>query len=178
MKKRKKKVKKIKVKKAIMLFSGGLDSMLAVKLLQEQRVEVIALHFISPFFSKSVENEAKQLHVKLIEIDLGSDKNIKEFINMVRKPRFGYGTAINPCIDCKILILKKAKQLMKKTKADFIATGEVLNERPMSQTREKLGIIELETGLQGRILRPLSARLLDETEIEKKKIIFQLISKK
>ena len=87
---------------------------------------------------------------------------------MMRKPRFGYGSAVNPCIDCKILMLKKAKQIMKKEKADFIATGEVLNERPMSQTREKLGLIELESGLQGKILRPLSAKLLDETEVEKK----------
>ncbi len=154
--------------KAIVMFSGGLDSLLAVKILQEQNIKVIAIHFISSFFPKSARDSAKKLKVKLIEVDLSDDKHIKEFIEMTRKPRFGYGSAVNPCIDCKIMMLKKAKQVMEKEKADFIATGEVLNERPMSQTREKLGLIELESNLQSKLLRPLSARLLDETEVEKK----------
>ncbi len=157
--------------KAIVLFSGGLDSLLAVKLLQEQGIKVMGIHFISPLFSNSVEKEAKQLGIKVIEIDLSDEQNIKEFISMIRKPRFGYGTAVNPCIDCKILMLKIAKNIMKKEKANFIATGEVLDERPMSQTREKLGLIELEAELEGKILRPLSAKLLPETEPEKRGII-------
>jgi tRNA U34 2-thiouridine synthase MnmA/TrmU len=163
--------KRAKAIRAIVLFSGGLDSLLAVKLLQEQDIDVVALHFISPFFPKSVEEQAKQLQVQLIEIDLGNDKEIKDFLSMIRKPRFGYGTAINPCLDCKLLMLKKAKKIMQKLKADFIATGGVLNERPMSQTLEKFGMLELEAGLEGKILRPLSAKLLPETIPEKKKMV-------
>ena len=106
------KLKKVKKKiKAIAMFSGGLDSMLAVKLVQEQNIKVIGFHAISPLFPKNVEQEAKQLKIKVIEIDMGSEKNISDFINMIRNPRFGYGTAINPCIDCKMLMLKKAKEL-------------------------------------------------------------------
>ena len=146
MKKNKKKAK------AIVLFSGGLDSLLTVKILQEQKIDLVALHFISPFFPKSVKEQAEKLKVKLIEVDMGSEEQIKDFITTIRKPKFGYGAAINPCIDCKILMLKKAKQIMKEQGADFIATGDVLNERPMSQTREKLGIIDLEAELQGKIL--------------------------
>lgn len=168
----KSKKKKVKTKaKAIALFSGGLDSILAVKLIQEQRIEIIGFHAISPLFPKKVNEEAKQLKIKVIEIDMASEKNIIDFINIIRSPKFGFGSAINPCIDCKILMLKKAKEIMEKEKADFIVTGEVLGERPMSQTMEKLGLIELESGLEGKILRPLSARLLPETEPEKKGIV-------
>ncbi len=161
----------MKKAKAIVLFSGGLDSILAVKLLQEQKIEVIGIHFTSPMFCKPIVNEAKQLKIKIVEIDLCSETQIKEFISMIRKPRFGYGSAINPCVDCHLLMLRKAKQLMEKLKADFVATGEVLDERPMSQTREKLGLIELESGLHGKLLRPLSAKLLPETIPEQKKLV-------
>jgi len=92
----------------------------------------------------------------------------KDYIEVIKKPKYGYGSALNPCIDCRIFMLKKAKQMMKKEKADFVVTGEVLNERPMSQTKNNLILIEKESGLQGKILRPLSAKLLQETEAEKK----------
>jgi tRNA U34 2-thiouridine synthase MnmA/TrmU len=91
----------------------------------------------------------------------------REFIKIVRKPKHGYGKGLNPCIDCKILMLKEAKRYAEKVGAYFIVTGEVLGERPMSQHRRALEIIEREAGLKGRILRPLSARLLPETDVER-----------
>lgn len=164
-------MKKQKVK-AIVLLSGGLDSILAVKLLQKQSIEIIALNFISPFFSgKNAKEAAKQLKVKLITIDLGQGKNFYEYLNVINNPKHGYGSAINPCIDCHIFMLRKAKELMQKLKARFIATGEVLGERPMSQHANALKLIAKESGLQGKLLRPLSAKLLEETEVEKQGLV-------
>jgi tRNA U34 2-thiouridine synthase MnmA/TrmU len=153
-----------KIIRALVMFSGGLDSVLAAKILQNQNIEAIGINFYSPFFAgKNAESSAKQLGIKLIALPVG-----KSYIKMLKKPRYGYGSAINPCIDCKIFMLKKAKSLMKKYKAGFIATGEVLGERPMSQHSKALDIIEKESGLKGRLLRPLSAKLLAETIPEKK----------
>ncbi len=158
--------------KAIALLSGGLDSILAIKLLQKQGIKIIAINFSSPFFSKKNAIEAaRELKVKLINIDLSKNKNFQEYIKIIKKPKYGHGSAINPCIDCKIFMFKKARQVMKKEKADFIVTGEVLNERPMSQRKQALLLIEKESNLKGKILRPLSAKLLHETEAEKKKLI-------
>jgi len=158
--------------KALVLFSGGLDSILAARLLQEQGIEVIGINFSSHFFSKkNAIHFAKQLKIKLENIDLTKGKNFNQYLKIIEKPQQGYGSAINPCIDCKIFMLKKAKTLMRKHKADFIATGAVLNERPMSQTKKSLLLIEKESGLKGKLLRPLSAGLLLETIAEKKGII-------
>jgi len=158
--------------KCIALFSGGLDSILAAKLMMEQGIEVIGLNFSSPFFSgEKAVSAAKQLGIKLVTVDLGKDREFQEYMKMLRNPKHGYGSAVNPCIDCHAFMLKKAKAMMKKTGAEFIVTGEVLNERPMSQHFGALKIIEEESGLKGKLLRPLSAKLLPETDIEKKKII-------
>jgi len=92
-------------------------------------------------------------------------------MKIVIKPKHGHGSGMNPCIDCRIFLLKQAKQIMKKEKFDFIATGEVLNERPMSQHRRAMDIIDDETGLKGSLLRPLSAKLLPETVAEKEKLV-------
>jgi tRNA U34 2-thiouridine synthase MnmA/TrmU len=94
-----------------------------------------------------------------------------EYLKMVRKPKHGYGRNMNPCIDCKIFMLKKAKKYAKEIGASFIFTGEVLNERPMSQHSKAMKIIEEEAGLKGKLLRPLSARLLPETVMEKKGLV-------
>jgi tRNA U34 2-thiouridine synthase MnmA/TrmU len=94
-----------------------------------------------------------------------------EYLKMVRKPKHGYGRNMNPCIDCKIFMLKKAKKYAKEIGASFIFTGEVLNERPMSQHSKAMKIIEEEAGLKGKLLRPLSAKLLPETVIEKKGLV-------
>src|SRR3990170_4969821 len=109
---------------------------------------------------------AKQLGVPLKVVSVGN-----EYLKMVRKPKHGYGRNINPCIDCRIFMVRKAKKYAKEIGASFIFTGEVLDERPMSQHYRAMKIIEEESGLKGRILRPLSAMLLPETEIEKKGLV-------
>lgn len=155
--------------KALVLFSGGLDSILAIKLLQEQGINVIAYHFTSPVLTENLVNikkTANELKVKLIIEEAGSD-----YFKMLRKPKHGYGSAINPCIDCRIFILKKAKKVAKKISAKFIATGEVLGERPMTQVKQSLDLIEKESSLKNKLLRPLSARLLPETEAEKRRYV-------
>ena len=146
--------------KAICLFSGGLDSLLAVKLLQEQSIEIILLHLTS-VFEKTITNPFKNL--KIITKDI-----TKEQLKLIKNPKYGYGSAINPCIDCKILMFKIANKYMKKLKASFVFTGEVLGERPMTQNKGAMLLIQKKSGLKSKLLRPLSAKLLEETEPEKK----------
>lgn len=155
----------MKKEKAVALFSGGLDSMLAIKLIQEQGIEVVALHFLSPFFGskEKIQKKAQQLSALIEIIDFS-----KDHIKMLRNPKHGFGKAANPCIDCHALMLKKAKEYAKKIGADFIITGEVLGERPFSQNRKALEIVEKEAGVTGTLVRPLSAKLLPETIPEKK----------
>ncbi len=153
--------------KALALFSGGLDSLLAIKLIQDQNIQVKAINFTTPFFSnKKAIEQAKLYNIDLISIDV-----TKDYLKMLKKPKHGYGKNINPCIDCKIFMLKQAKKYAKRINANFIFTGEVLGERPMSQNKPTLFVIEKEAGLKNRLLRPLSANLLPETIIEKKKLV-------
>jgi tRNA U34 2-thiouridine synthase MnmA/TrmU len=156
--------------KALALLSGGLDSTLAAKLILSQGIDVVAINFVSPFClcekGGGVSEAAKQLGVPLKFVDVGD-----EYLKMVRKPRHGYGRNMNPCIDCRIFILRKAKKIAKEIGASFIFTGEVLGERPMSQHFKAMKIIEEEAGLKGEILRPLSARLLPETVMEKEGLV-------
>src|SRR3990170_6039316 len=157
--------------KALALLSGGLDSILATKLVLEQGIDVVAFNVTSPFClckkgGCGAVEAAKQLGVELKVVYSGL-----EYLKMVRKPKHSYGRNMNPCIDCRIFLLKKAKKIAKELGASFIFTGEVLDERPMSQHYPALKIIEGEAGLKGRILRPLSARLLPETEAERKGLV-------
>ncbi len=153
--------------KALILLSGGLDSILAAQLLKKQGIKVTALSFKSYFFdSKQAKKAAEVLRIPLKVIDIS-----REHLKMVKKPSYGYGRAMNPCIDCHILMLKKAKEVMKKGKFDLVATGEVLGERPMSQNTGALKLIEKESSLSGYLLRPLSAELLKPTILEEKGII-------
>jgi tRNA-specific 2-thiouridylase len=157
--------------KALALLSGGLDSTLAIKLILNQGIDVVAINFVTPFcLCKKGESEAaeaaKKLGVPLKVVNVGD-----EYLKMVRKPKHGYGRNMNPCIDCKAFMLKKAKKYAKEIGASFIFTGEVLDERPMSQHSRAMKIIEEEAGLKGKILRPLSAKLLPETVMEKKGIV-------
>ncbi|MFH1722805.1 MAG: hypothetical protein ABH950_09415 [Candidatus Altiarchaeota archaeon] len=154
--------------KALGLLSGGLDSMLSCKLIQGQGIEVEAVHFVLPFYTLE---EAKQgraakaseyLKVKLHYLPMGSD-----YIEVLRNPKHGYGKNINPCIDCRAYYLRKAKGLAEEVGADFIFTGEVLGQRPMSQHKRAMSTVEEEAGLAGKLLRPLSAQILPETEAEK-----------
>ncbi len=155
--------------KAVGLLSGGLDSVLAIKLIQNQGIDVIGIHFVLPFHRYNSKDDlyvskiAKNLKIKLEIFDIGID-----YLKIVKNPKYGHGSAMNPCIDCKIYMLKKTKSYAKKIGAQFIFTGEVLNERPMSQNYKALMIIEREAGLERRIVRPLSSKALPRTEAEEK----------
>jgi tRNA-specific 2-thiouridylase len=158
--------KKERKPKSLVLLSGGLDSMLAARLLLDQDVDVEAVYFMTPFSGQSeefVEKFCVEIGIKLHKKVLG-----KEFLEIIVAPRHGYGSQMNPCIDCRILEFKKAKELAERVGADFIVTGEVLDERPFSQKKDVMLHIEREAGLVGKVLRPLSAKLLPETEPEKK----------
>jgi len=147
--------------KALVLFSGGLDSMLAVKVLQTQGIEVDGVCFVSNFFgSEKAEKAADSINLNLKIIDIGS-----EILEIVKNPPSGYGKNLNPCIDCHAFMIKKADEIMKAEKYDFIATGEVLGQRPFSQTEDALKRVERLSDVE--VLRPLSAKLLAETKIEK-----------
>jgi len=161
----------MKRRKALALLSGGLDSTLAVKLLLEQGIDVEAINFVSPFClcgrgGCGASEVAKKFQIPLKFVSVGED-----YLKVVRKPKHGYGRNMNPCIDCRIFMLKKAKKYARETGAAFIFTGEVLDERPMSQHFKALKTIEEEAGLKNRVLRPLSAKVLPETLIEKRGLV-------
>jgi tRNA U34 2-thiouridine synthase MnmA/TrmU len=158
--------------KAISLLSGGLDSILATELIRRQGVEVVAFNVKTPFCipKKDGSNEATEAAEQL-KVPLKIFSVSKDYVQMLRNPKYGYGKNMNPCIDCKIFMLKKAKKYAKEIGADFLFTGEVLGERPKSQHGPALKVIEEESGLRGKLLRPLSARLLRETEVEKKGLV-------
>ncbi|HWP98304.1 MAG TPA: tRNA 4-thiouridine(8) synthase ThiI [Syntrophomonadaceae bacterium] len=147
--------------KVISLLSGGLDSQLAICVLKEQGLEVLAVNFVTPFFAAkaSTIQAAEQLQVELHTIDI-SDVYMEK---VLRNPVYGYGKNLNPCIDCHAFMLKTAGEYMDKIGASFLATGEVLGQRPMSQNKSSLQVVEKLAGYQGLIVRPLSARLLPPT---------------
>ena len=153
--------------KAVVLFSGGLDSILAVKLIHEQGIEVKGVNFKTPFFGL----DKTFLTTKSLDMDLEIIDITQELLEILKKPKYGFGKNMNPCIDCHALMFKKAGEYMTKIGASFILSGEVLGERPMSQNRNSLNIIEKESGFEGRILRPLSALLLAETIPEKEGLV-------
>lgn len=141
------------------LMSGGLDSQLAIRVLERAGAEVEALCFTSPFFSSdTARSAADALGVKLNLVDFTDD-----IIALVESPRRGFGGAMNPCIDCHATMIKRAGELMVERGFDFVATGEVMGQRPMSQNRQSLGIVERDSGLKGRLIRPLSAKLMEPT---------------
>jgi tRNA U34 2-thiouridine synthase MnmA/TrmU len=158
-----------KRRKALALLSGGLDSTLAIKLMLDQGVMVEAISFVSPFCTCSdgsgcaAVGAASRLGVKLKLVSLG-----EEYLEVVKNPKYGYGKNMNPCVDCRIFMLKKARKYADETGADFLITGEVLGQRPKSQHLNAMTLIEREAGLQGKLLRPLSAKLLAETEVEQR----------
>ncbi len=159
--------------KALALLSGGLDSTLAVKLVLEQGINVEAINFVTPFCQCrkggcGAQEAAKAFNIHLKVLSAGT-----AYLRVVRNPKFGYGKNLNPCVDCRIFMLKKAKKYAKEIGADFIFTGEVLGQRPMSQHKPALDLIEKEAGLQGKIVRPLSGKLLPKTEAEDKGYIKQ-----
>lgn len=151
--------------KAVGLLSSGIDSALAIKLVKEQGVEVVAVNLALPFSDDRVDyaaHLARQLDVPLVRIEAAED-----YLELVRRPRHGYGSGMNPCIDCRIYMLRRAWEVAEGISARFLVTGDVLGERPMTQHRQALQLEEKESGLRGLILRPLSAKLLPETVPER-----------
>jgi tRNA-specific 2-thiouridylase len=156
--------------KAIALLSGGLDSTLAAKVMMEQGVELEALNFMTIFCTCTNREAiclASQKAVETLGIPLRVINVTEEYLGVVKHPKHGYGKNMNPCIDCRIFMLKKAKTYMEESGAAFIVTGEVLGQRPMSQRKEAMDLIEKEAGLEGFILRPLSAKVLPATVPER-----------
>ncbi len=149
----------------ILLYSGGLDSLLAARILIDQGLKIAGFHCVLPFVSPQADCTQTEIaaFAREIGLDLVFHRCGEEYIEMLKNPPHGYGKNINPCIDCHIFFLKKAAEYMRETGARFIATGEVVGQRPMSQLKNTLLHIIKESGLEGRLLRPLSARILPET---------------
>lgn len=157
---------------AIALFSGGLDSALAILLLLRQNVEVTALTFMTHFGCDVTSDRSScgsnpypmadkyGFNVKLMHLG-------QKFVDIVVDPKFGRGANMNVCIDCRILMINEAKRCMQLMDADFLVTGEVMGQRPMSQRKPIMNMVEKQVDLGGRLLRPLSARLLPPTLPEK-----------
>ena len=152
--------------RAVALLSGGLDSILAVKIVREQGIEVTAVHFVTPFSSTSRNNHS--IHtvrevIKNMGVDVREICLTYVYLDMLQNPSHGYGKNMNPCTDCHILMCRESKNVMEEIGAQFVITGEVLGQRPMSQNKNALRIVEKESGLNGLLLRPLSAQLLPLT---------------
>lgn len=148
--------------RALALMSGGLDSTLAAKVILDQGIEVTGLCFRSAFFgTKNAERMAAQIGIPLKIVDFTD-----EHLAMTKNPKHGYGKNMNPCIDCHAMMLKYAGKIMEEEGYDFLITGEVLNQRPMSQNYKSLEIVKEESGYEDKILRPLSALNLPPTQME------------
>lgn len=155
--------------KAVGLISGGLDSTLAAKVVKDLGVEVYGVYFSMPWgcCDKTKATEAAQaIGIKFIVLQLD-----ERYLEIVRAPEYGTGTAMNPCVDCRIHMFSRAAQYMRHIGADFVFTGEVLGQRPMSQMRQSMAKIEKGAGIEGRLLRPLCAQLLEPTLLEKEGLI-------
>jgi len=160
---------------ALGLLSGGLDSHVAVKLMLKLGYKVIVLNFMSPFCTCTKKSDgcksaahmiAKENDVEIKTLFMGD-----KYLNMLKAPKYGIGKGINPCVDCRIMMFRQSKQVMEELGAKFIFTGEVVSQRPMSQMRGKMTLIEKESGLQGMVVRPLSAGIMEPTIPEKEGII-------
>jgi tRNA-specific 2-thiouridylase len=164
-----------KQRKAVALISGGLDSLLAVRVMQEQGIYVEGINFFTGFcvegHTHAIRNKdrnkpkrnnalwcAEQLGIKLHILDI-----IEEYKQVLFNPRYGYGANLNPCLDCKIFMVTKAKEWMESHDFDFIITGEVVGQRPMSQRKDTMPVVQRDSGVTDRLLRPLCARNLPET---------------
>ncbi len=160
--------------KALLLFSEGLDSILAGKLLTAQGIQVLALRFITPFFGWSWHGREEEF-ARWVREEFGFEGQVlditRDFLPVLTHPKHGYGSAFNPCIDCRILMLRKAKALLPSYGAHFLATGEVVGQRPMTQQRPTLRHIEKEAGVLEEVVRPLCARKLWETIPEREGLV-------
>ena len=151
------------------LFSGGLDSLLSCKLMQHQNLRVLGLHFVSPFFGKPdrIDHWQREHDVDILPVDVS-----REYVQLLLGgPKWGVGKCLNPCVDCKIFMLSRAREMLSMFGAQFIVSGEVLGQRPMSQRKDALGLIRNDAGVRDVLLRPLSAASLPPTPMEESGLV-------
>ncbi|MEF2144158.1 MAG: tRNA(5-methylaminomethyl-2-thiouridylate) methyltransferase [Desulfovibrionaceae bacterium] len=153
---------------ALALFSGGLDSILACKVVQDQGLKVLGLHFMSPFFGKphKIEHWSRIYGVDILPVDVST-----AYVEMFLTPPNGYGQHLNPCLDCKILMLSHARAMLDEYGAKFLISGEVVGQRPMSQRRDALNMIRKRAGVRDLLLRPLCAKKLEPTPMEESGLV-------
>ena len=154
-------------KKGVALISGGLDSTVALRMMLDQGFEMVALNFITPFCTCTSKSSGCSHQASKVAKELGIEAKViykgLDYVEMIRAPKYGYGRNMNPCVDCRIFMHKEARKFMDEIGASFIVTGEVLGQRPMSQRLDAFRIIERDSGLEGLVVRPLSAGLLPPT---------------
>lgn len=159
--------------KAVALLSGGLDSRVAIKMMIDQGIEIEAINFVTPFCtctSQGCRSEAREAS-RQFGVPLKVVNNSEALLEAVKNPKHGYGRGLNPCLDCRIISFRRAAEHMEAVGATFLVTGEVVGQRPMSQRRRAMDLIEAESGLVGKILRPLSAQHFPSTEAEEAGIV-------
>ena len=155
--------------KALSLFSGGLDSILATRLVMAQGIEVLAVQFVTPFFNYDILADVAAHKARMLEkygINVLVEDISEGYVELLHNPEHGFGKNFNPCIDCKIMMFRRAKVLLEECGASFLVSGEVLGQRPMSQRRDTMNVIERESETKSLLLRPLCAQLMKETEAE------------
>jgi tRNA U34 2-thiouridine synthase MnmA/TrmU len=159
---------------ALALYSGGLDSTLACRVVAAQGIKVMAVKFVTPFFGYDLLLRKKD-YIKTTKESFGIEVLLKDvtfpYLELLKKPAHGFGKYFNPCIDCKIFLLSEAKNMMPKLGASFLVTGEVIGQRPMSQRRDTLRVIERDSGCEGILVRPLCAKNLEPTQAERDGLI-------
>lgn len=159
---------------ALSLFSGGLDSILASRVVASQGIKVIAVKFVSPFFDYDILQDIqgyKEKIRKLYSLDVFVEDITESYLDLLHHPVHGFGKNFNPCIDCKIFMFERARRMMAELGASFLISGEVLGQRPMSQRRDTLNVIERDSGSRDILLRPLSARLMRPTRAEEQGLV-------
>ncbi|BHH84090.1 thiamine biosynthesis protein [Desulforhopalus sp. 52FAK] len=155
--------------KALSLFSGGLDSILATRLVMAQDIEVLAVQFVTPFFNYDILQDVEAHKALMLEkygINVRVEDISEGYLRLLHNPDHGFGKNFNPCIDCKIMMFKRAKALLDECGASFLISGEVIGQRPMSQRRDTMNVIERDSQTRSLLLRPLCAQLMKETEPE------------
>jgi hypothetical protein len=152
--------------RALALYSGGLDSLLSIVTIMRQGIDVKVIRFITPFNTKLRNTSSAGTKYTDSIFTINDHPIFEKFLEMLKNPKYGFGKNMNPCVDCKVLMLKEAKKIMLEEGYDFIVTGEVLSQRPMSQRRDTLSVIDREASVIGHVVRPLSARLLNPSFAE------------
>ena len=154
---------------ALALFSGGLDSILACRIIAAQGIHVKAVRFVTPFFGHALLQE-ENLYIDATKKNFGIDVMLhdisEKYLTMLKKPAHGYGKNFNPCLDCKILLATEIKNMLPRFNGSFVISGEVIGQRPMSQRRDTMRVVERDSGCEGILLRPLCAKSMKPTTPE------------